>query len=156
LPLRADPARRCHDRDPEPSARQAASGRNSATEDKFPQAVLPGTFDFSFTTGLSYKDVRLCVDEAEALGVPMVVGSAVRAMLAATRAKIGPGVRLHLDRPGGRGVGGGRDPGVTGRGRERRPRKTCGMLKAAMLSALNRPQKPKARGHHTGDRRWRN
>ena len=47
----------------------AGSGRNSATQDKFPRSVLPGTFDFGFATGLSYKDVRLCVDEAEALGV---------------------------------------------------------------------------------------
>jgi 3-hydroxyisobutyrate dehydrogenase-like beta-hydroxyacid dehydrogenase len=51
--------------------------------------VLPGTFDFGFATGLSYKDVRLCVDEAEALGVPMVVGAAVRQMLAVTQAKFG-------------------------------------------------------------------
>jgi 3-hydroxyisobutyrate dehydrogenase-like beta-hydroxyacid dehydrogenase len=62
---------------------------NSATQDNFPNAVPPGTFDFGFTTGLSYKDVRLCVDEAETLGVPMVVGSAVRAMLAVTNAKFG-------------------------------------------------------------------
>ena len=68
----------------------AGSGRNSATQDKFPRAILPGTFDFGFATGLSYKDVRLCVDEAEALGVPMVVGSAVRQMLAITQARFGP------------------------------------------------------------------
>jgi 3-hydroxyisobutyrate dehydrogenase-like beta-hydroxyacid dehydrogenase len=67
----------------------ASSGRNSASEDKFPRAVLPGTFDFGFTTGLSYKDVRLCVDEAEAMGVPMVCGAAVRQMLAITNAKYG-------------------------------------------------------------------
>jgi 3-hydroxyisobutyrate dehydrogenase-like beta-hydroxyacid dehydrogenase len=68
----------------------ASSGRNSASQDKFPRAVLPGTFDFGFTTGLSYKDVRLCVDEAEAMGVPMVCGAAVRQMLAITNAKYGP------------------------------------------------------------------
>ena len=68
----------------------AGSGRNSATQDKFPRSVLPRTFDFGFATGLSYKDVRLCVDEAEALGVPMVVGAAVREMLAVTNAKFGP------------------------------------------------------------------
>jgi 3-hydroxyisobutyrate dehydrogenase-like beta-hydroxyacid dehydrogenase len=68
----------------------AGSGRNSATQDKFPRSILPGTFDFGFATGLSYKDVRLCVDEAEALGVPMVVGAAVRQMLAITNAKFGP------------------------------------------------------------------
>ncbi len=65
------------------------SGRNSATQDKFPRAILPGTFDFGFATGLSYKDVRLCVDEAEALGVPMVAGAAVREMLAVTNARFG-------------------------------------------------------------------
>jgi 3-hydroxyisobutyrate dehydrogenase-like beta-hydroxyacid dehydrogenase len=68
----------------------ASSGRNSASEDKFPRAVLPGTFDFGFTTGLSYKDVRLCLDEAEAMGVPMVCGAVVRQMLAITNAKYGP------------------------------------------------------------------
>jgi 3-hydroxyisobutyrate dehydrogenase-like beta-hydroxyacid dehydrogenase len=67
----------------------AGSGRNSATQDKFPRSVLPGTFDFGFATGLLYKDVRLCVDEAEALGVPMVLGSLVRQMLALTQAKYG-------------------------------------------------------------------
>lgn len=67
-----------------------SSGRNSATQDKFPRAVLPGTFDFGFATGLSYKDVRLCIDEAEAMGVPMVAGAAVRQMLAITNAKFGP------------------------------------------------------------------
>jgi 3-hydroxyisobutyrate dehydrogenase len=66
-----------------------STGRNSATQDKFPRAVLPGSFDFGFTTGLSYKDISLCIDEAEALGVPMVVGSAVRQMLAVTKAMYG-------------------------------------------------------------------
>lgn len=68
----------------------ASSGRNSATQDKFPRAVLTGTFDFGFATALSYKDVRMCVDEAENLGVPMVGGSLVRQMLAATNARFGP------------------------------------------------------------------
>jgi 3-hydroxyisobutyrate dehydrogenase-like beta-hydroxyacid dehydrogenase len=67
----------------------AGSGRNSATQDKFPKAVITRTFDFGFATGLSYKDVRLCLDEAEALGVPMVAGAAVRQMLAITNAKFG-------------------------------------------------------------------
>ena len=68
----------------------AGSGRNSATQDKFPKSVITRTFDFGFATGLSYKDVRLCLDEAEALGVPMVAGAAVRQMLAITNAKFGP------------------------------------------------------------------
>ena len=67
-----------------------STGRNSATQDKFPCAILPGTFDFGFATGLSYKDVKLCIDEAEAMGVPMVCGAAVRQMLAVTNAMFGP------------------------------------------------------------------
>jgi 3-hydroxyisobutyrate dehydrogenase-like beta-hydroxyacid dehydrogenase len=67
----------------------AGSGRNSATQDKFPRSVLPRTFDFGFATGLSYKDVRLCVHEAENMGVPMVAGTAVLQMLEITKARFG-------------------------------------------------------------------
>lgn len=66
-----------------------STGRNSASVDKFPKAVLTGTFDFGFATGLSYKDVRLCVDESETLGVPMIGGSLVRQILAITQSKYG-------------------------------------------------------------------
>lgn len=64
-----------------------STGRNSATQDKFPRSVLPRTFDFGFATGLAYKDVRMCVDEAELMGVPMIAGAVVRQMLAVTQAK---------------------------------------------------------------------
>jgi len=67
----------------------AGTGRNSATQDKFPRRILTRGFDAGFATGLAYKDVRLCVDEAEALGVPMLVGAVVREMMAVTNAKYG-------------------------------------------------------------------
>ena len=67
-----------------------SSGRNSASQDKFPRAVLPGTFDFGFATALSHKDVRLSLDEAQNMGVPMLVGAAVLEMLAVTKARFGP------------------------------------------------------------------
>jgi 3-hydroxyisobutyrate dehydrogenase-like beta-hydroxyacid dehydrogenase len=67
----------------------AGSGRNSATQDKFPRSVLPGTFDFGFATGLSYKDVRLCLQEADAQGVPMPVGAEVFQILGVTKALFG-------------------------------------------------------------------
>ena len=67
----------------------SGSGRNSATQDKFPRAVIPRSFDFGFATGLSYKDVRLCLQEADELGVPMVAGAAVLQMLAVTKARFG-------------------------------------------------------------------
>jgi len=68
----------------------ASSGRNSATTDKFPRAVLPRTFDFGFATQLSMKDIRLCLEEAEGMGVPMIVGSTARTMLGITQASFGP------------------------------------------------------------------
>lgn len=67
----------------------AGSGRNSATQDKFPKAVIPRTFDAGFATGLAYKDVKLCLEEAEALGVPMLVGNVVRQLLGITKALYG-------------------------------------------------------------------
>jgi len=68
----------------------ASSGRNSATQDKIPKHVLNRKFDFGFANALSFKDVRLCLEEAEALGVPMVVGAAVRQMLSITQQLHGP------------------------------------------------------------------
>ena len=67
-----------------------SSGRNSATLDKIPKHVINRRFDFGFANALSFKDVRLCLDEAEALGVPMVVGAAVRQMLSITNNLYGP------------------------------------------------------------------
>jgi len=56
----------------------AGTGRNSASQDKFPRAVVPRLFNFGFTNGLMYKDVKLCLEEGSALGVPMWVAEAVR------------------------------------------------------------------------------
>lgn len=63
----------------------SGSGRNSATADKILHHVVPRTFDYGFTIGLVDKDVRLCMEEADALGVPMIVGSAVRQLLSVCR-----------------------------------------------------------------------
>ena len=64
----------------------AGSGRNTATEDKFPRCVLPRRFDFGFPMGLYQKDVRLCLEVADQLGVPMPVGNAVKQLPAMTEA----------------------------------------------------------------------
>jgi hypothetical protein len=55
----------------------AGSGMNTASRDKFPRSILPRTFDFGFATGLMVKDVRLCLEEARALGLSMEVAEAV-------------------------------------------------------------------------------
>lgn len=72
----------------------AGSGRNTATERKIPENVLPRTFDFGFAIGLSAKDARLCLEEAERQGVTMKVGKAVQEMLNATRDTLGADVDL--------------------------------------------------------------
>lgn len=59
----------------------ASSGRNTATQDKFPKVVLNGRFDYGFQVGLMHKDLKLCLDEAESLGVPMWVGTMVKQFL---------------------------------------------------------------------------
>ena len=67
-----------------------ASGLNTATRDKFPRDVIPRGFGAGFATGLMYKDVRLCLEEGEALGVPMWVASAVRQLWFQANEQLGP------------------------------------------------------------------
>ena len=56
----------------------AGSGRNSATEDKYPRAILPRTSNLGFTVGLMCKDMLLCQEEVKDMGVPMAVIDAAR------------------------------------------------------------------------------
>jgi 3-hydroxyisobutyrate dehydrogenase-like beta-hydroxyacid dehydrogenase len=67
----------------------AGTARNSATTHKFPKAVLTRTFDIGFPMALLNKDVRLCLEEADALGIPMMVGNAVRQLIAVAEASEG-------------------------------------------------------------------
>jgi 3-hydroxyisobutyrate dehydrogenase-like beta-hydroxyacid dehydrogenase len=55
----------------------AGSGMNTATTQKFPRSVLPGTFDYGFGMGLMVKDVRLFLAEAADFGIPTEVAQAV-------------------------------------------------------------------------------
>jgi hypothetical protein len=68
----------------------SGTGRNTATETKFPNEVITRRFGQGFYTGLMYKDVRLCLEEAEALQVPMWVGNAVRMMWQLANSELGP------------------------------------------------------------------
>jgi 3-hydroxyisobutyrate dehydrogenase-like beta-hydroxyacid dehydrogenase len=67
----------------------AGSGRNTATEDKYPRCVLPGTFDVGFTAGLMNKDVKLFLSESSALGVSTQVIEAVARLLQLTCDELG-------------------------------------------------------------------
>jgi 3-hydroxyisobutyrate dehydrogenase-like beta-hydroxyacid dehydrogenase len=62
----------------------AGTGRNTATEDKFTKAILPGTFDLGFAAALMLKDVKLFLAERESLGVPTDVIEAVARLFQAT------------------------------------------------------------------------
>ena len=68
----------------------AGSGRNTASQDKFPRSILPRSFDFGFAMGLMYKDVRLCLEEAEAAGAQMWIATAVRRLWQLANDEIGP------------------------------------------------------------------
>ncbi|WP_083521312.1 NAD(P)-dependent oxidoreductase [Alicyclobacillus kakegawensis] len=67
----------------------ASSGRNSATLDKFPAAVLNRKFDYGFKSGLMYKDVALCLAEADRLGVTMWAGTNIKELWKLTKEKLG-------------------------------------------------------------------
>jgi 3-hydroxyisobutyrate dehydrogenase-like beta-hydroxyacid dehydrogenase len=54
-----------------------------------PEACADRGFDFGFTTGLALKDVRMCLDEAALLGVPMSVGRSVGELLSRTQEEFG-------------------------------------------------------------------
>jgi hypothetical protein len=68
----------------------AGSGATSASRDKFPRAILPRTFDYGFATALMVKDVRLYLDEAEALGVPIEVAETIGRLWEAAARDQGP------------------------------------------------------------------
>jgi 3-hydroxyisobutyrate dehydrogenase-like beta-hydroxyacid dehydrogenase len=67
----------------------AGSGRNTASQDKFPRTIVTRTFDYGFATALMLKDVKLCVAEANALGVPHEVMDAVAHLWQLTQDEIG-------------------------------------------------------------------
>jgi 3-hydroxyisobutyrate dehydrogenase-like beta-hydroxyacid dehydrogenase len=68
----------------------ASTGRNTASEDKFPHQVLTGSYAAGFTAGLLTKDLGLCAAAAAALEVPMPVAAEVYARWQRAVAELGP------------------------------------------------------------------
>lgn len=58
------------------SVLNVSTGKNAATETKFLEDVVTGSFSYGFTTGLIYKDVKLFEDLAEELGVTTLISPA--------------------------------------------------------------------------------
>jgi 3-hydroxyisobutyrate dehydrogenase-like beta-hydroxyacid dehydrogenase len=69
----------------------AGSGRNSATLDKYPKAILPGTFNLGFANSLMLKDLDLCLQMARSMevSVPLseLIGREWRAAMEVTGAE---------------------------------------------------------------------
>jgi 3-hydroxyisobutyrate dehydrogenase-like beta-hydroxyacid dehydrogenase len=55
----------------------ASSGRNSASDDKFPNRILHGRYDAGFTAKLQLKDIRLYLENARASGISDEIASTV-------------------------------------------------------------------------------
>src|SRR5258708_7721763 len=94
----------------------AGSGRTTASEDKFPRAILPRSFDYGFALGLMSKDVNLCIAEADALQVPMWIGNAVKQLWLYGLGQGGPDQDFtelikHLEKWAGVTVGGKKSAG---------------------------------------------
>jgi 3-hydroxyisobutyrate dehydrogenase-like beta-hydroxyacid dehydrogenase len=69
----------------------AGSGRNSASQDKFPRSILTGTFDYGFALGLMCKDLRLFAADADSQGAPIEIGSAINDLWQRRLAELGDG-----------------------------------------------------------------
>jgi 3-hydroxyisobutyrate dehydrogenase-like beta-hydroxyacid dehydrogenase len=55
----------------------ASTGASNASTTKFPEQVLTRRFDHGFRLELMAKDARLCLEEAQRRGVPMLLGATV-------------------------------------------------------------------------------
>jgi 3-hydroxyisobutyrate dehydrogenase len=55
----------------------ASTGRNTATDDKFPRRIINERYDAGFTAKLQLKDIRLYLENARAAGISDEIASAV-------------------------------------------------------------------------------
>ena len=55
-----------------------STGMNNCTLYKMPNSVLPRTFDYGSNMEITYKDITLCMKEADRLGVTMLMGNMAR------------------------------------------------------------------------------
>jgi 3-hydroxyisobutyrate dehydrogenase len=55
----------------------ASTGRNSATDDKFPRRIMHGRYDAGFTAKLQLKDIRLYLENARAAGISDEIAATV-------------------------------------------------------------------------------
>ena len=68
----------------------ASTGRNSATVDKFPRAILPRTFDYGGPMEIGGKDLQLYLQEALAEDTPSLAVSTAAQLWAQAERRFGP------------------------------------------------------------------
>lgn len=69
-----------------------SSGRSGSTENKWPNFILPGTYDSGFALRLMLKDMKIAVDLAERSGVGCQLGEAAVALWQKAADDLGPTV----------------------------------------------------------------
>jgi 3-hydroxyisobutyrate dehydrogenase len=57
-------------------AMNSSSGRSGSTENKWPNFILPGTYNSGFSLQLMLKDMRIATDLARSLDMPITLGDA--------------------------------------------------------------------------------
>jgi 3-hydroxyisobutyrate dehydrogenase len=68
-----------------------SSGRSGSTENKWPNYVLPETYDSGFTAGLMVKDIRIALGLAEATGAPSELAARTVELWGQAVEQLGPG-----------------------------------------------------------------
>lgn len=68
----------------------ASSGRNTATSFKFPEYILPETYDMEYTMGLVEKDMQLLMDVSDETETPFMAGGTIRQIIGYIRGEMGP------------------------------------------------------------------
>jgi 3-hydroxyisobutyrate dehydrogenase len=66
-----------------------STGRNAATEDKFPEQIIPERYDLGFPLALMEKDIRLFSRFADDADAPVLLGDTVRNMVGYARSELG-------------------------------------------------------------------
>ncbi|GAC46706.1 NAD(P)-binding domain-containing protein [Gordonia aichiensis] len=68
-----------------------SSGRSGSTDNKYPNFILPGTYDSGFALALMLKDMKIATDLAAKVGAPALLGEQAVAMWERAQTELEPG-----------------------------------------------------------------
>lgn len=76
-----------------------SSGRSGSTESKFPNFILPGSYDSGFALDLMVKDLRIAIGIAEAAAAPHALAAAAAQLWSEAGQRLGSGAdHTEIDR----------------------------------------------------------